>query len=57
MATIRDVARLAGVAPMNVSRVINKGGYVSDEIRLRVGLNLPLLPFGATLFVICNNLF
>lgn len=36
MSTLRDVARLAGVAPITVSRVINKAGYISDETRLRV---------------------
>ncbi len=34
--TIRDVAKRAGVAPITVSRVINKSGYVSQETRLRV---------------------
>jgi LacI family transcriptional regulator len=36
MATIRDVAKLAGVAPITVSRVVNNSGYVSDETRARV---------------------
>lgn len=35
-ATIADIARLAGVAPMTVSRVINGSGYVRDEVRARV---------------------
>jgi LacI family transcriptional regulator len=36
MATIRDVAKQAGVAPITVSRVVNNSGYVSDETRARV---------------------
>lgn len=36
MATIRDVAKLAGVAPITVSRVINNSGYASPETRARV---------------------
>lgn len=36
MATIQDVARLAGVAPITVSRVVNNNGYVSKETRRRV---------------------
>jgi len=36
MATIRDVAKRAGVAPITVSRVINNSGYVSRETRERV---------------------
>jgi DNA-binding LacI/PurR family transcriptional regulator len=35
-ATLADVARLAGVVPMTVSRAINRSGYVSDEVRTRV---------------------
>jgi LacI family transcriptional regulator len=36
MSTIRDVARLAGVSTMTVSRVINSSGYTSLETRGRV---------------------
>jgi LacI family transcriptional regulator len=36
MPTIRDVAQLAGVAPITVSRVVNDSGYVSRETRERV---------------------
>jgi LacI family transcriptional regulator len=36
MATLYDVAKRAGVAPITVSRVINNTGYVSQETRQRV---------------------
>jgi LacI family transcriptional regulator len=36
MPTIRDVAKLAGVAPITASRVISNSGYASDEVRQRV---------------------
>lgn len=36
MATIQDVAKRAGVAPITVSRVVNNKGYVSEEKRRRV---------------------
>jgi LacI family transcriptional regulator len=36
MATIRDVAKQAGVAPITVSRVVNNSGYVSAKTRARV---------------------
>lgn len=36
MSTIKDVARLAGVSPMTVSRVINSSGYASQAARARV---------------------
>jgi LacI family transcriptional regulator len=36
MPTIRDVSKLAGVAPITVSRVVNDSGYVSQKTRQRV---------------------
>ncbi len=36
MPTIRDVAKLAEVAPITVSRVVNDSDYVSQETRERV---------------------
>jgi LacI family transcriptional regulator len=36
MATIQDVAKRAGVAPITVSRFINNSGYCSQETRARV---------------------
>ena len=36
MPTIKDVAKLAGVAPITASRVINNSGYASDRVRRRV---------------------
>ncbi|MGD0876687.1 MAG: LacI family DNA-binding transcriptional regulator [Anaerolineales bacterium] len=36
MPTIRDVAKLAGVAPITASRVISHSGYASEDVRQRV---------------------
>ena len=36
MTTLQDVAKLAGVSPMTVSRVINNSGYVNKKTRERV---------------------
>jgi len=36
VATIHDVAKRAGVAPITVSRVVNNNGYVSEDKRQRV---------------------
>lgn len=35
-ATLSDIARLTGVTPMTVSRVVNQNGYVSEETRDKV---------------------
>ena len=45
MATIRDVARLAGVAPITVSRVINQLANVSPSTRQRVELAIEELDY------------
>ncbi len=36
MSTIHDVAKLAGVAPITVSRVINNSGYINENTREKV---------------------
>jgi len=36
MSTISDVAKLAGVSTMTVSRVVNNSGYIRQETRERV---------------------
>jgi LacI family transcriptional regulator len=36
MPTIREVAKLAGVAPITASRVINDSGYTSEDVKQRV---------------------
>lgn len=36
MATMKDIAKRAGVSTSTVSHVINKTRYVSDEIAVRV---------------------
>ena len=33
---IKDIAKMAGVAPSTVSRVLNNSGYISAEIREKV---------------------
>jgi LacI family transcriptional regulator len=45
MATVRDVAKLAGVSPITVSRVINNAGYISEETRKRVEEAIHLLGY------------
>ncbi|WP_246873035.1 LacI family DNA-binding transcriptional regulator, partial [Pantoea ananatis] len=36
MATMKDVARLAGVSTSTVSHVINKNRFVSDGVREKI---------------------
>ncbi|NQX66840.1 LacI family DNA-binding transcriptional regulator [Paenibacillus alba] len=36
MATIRDVAKLAGVSVATISRYLNKNGYVNEDTKLKV---------------------
>src|ERR1700682_923642 len=45
MATLRDVARLAGVSAMTVSRVANNSGDVKSETRARVESAIAQLGF------------
>ncbi|HMJ26553.1 MAG TPA: ROK family protein [Pyrinomonadaceae bacterium] len=45
MATLRDVARLAGVSTMTASRVVNKSGSVKADTRARVESALAQLNF------------
>ena len=45
MANIRDVAKLAGVAPITVSRCINNSGYCSAEARARIESAIAELDF------------
>ncbi len=45
MATIRDVARLAGVSVATVSRVLNKNGYVNKETEQKVMMAIEQLQY------------
>ncbi|WP_088227574.1 LacI family DNA-binding transcriptional regulator [Desulfosporosinus sp. FKB] len=45
MATIRDVARLAGVSISTVSRVLNKSGYVNSETEREVNKAIQMLKY------------
>lgn len=45
MATIKDVARHAGVSVATVSRVINNRGYLSDEIKKKVAESIRALNY------------
>jgi LacI family transcriptional regulator len=45
MTTIREVAKLAGVAPITVSRVINNSGYISEETRQKVEMAVSQLGY------------
>jgi LacI family transcriptional regulator len=54
MATIHDVAKKAGVAPITVSRVINNSGYVSDKVRIKV--NQAIIELGYVPNVLARSL-
>ena len=41
MATIKDVAALAGISYTTVSHVVNKTRPVSEEVRLKVEADAP----------------
>ncbi len=45
MADIRDVAKLAGVAPITVSRCVNNSGYCSPETRTKIEAAIAQLGF------------
>lgn len=45
MATIKDVARVAGVSVATVSRVFNNRGYLSDEVRAKVSAAMKQLDY------------
>lgn len=45
MATIHDVAKLAGVAPITVSRVINNSGYINEKTREKVEVAIARLGY------------
>jgi LacI family transcriptional regulator len=45
VSTLNDVARLAGVSTMTVSRVINNSGYISPEARARVNVAIAELGY------------
>lgn len=45
MATIKDVAQVAGVSVTTVSRVFNNRGYLSDEVRRKVAAAMKALQY------------
>jgi LacI family sucrose operon transcriptional repressor len=45
LATIKDVAKLAGVSITTVSRVFNNRGYLSDEVKRKVALAMEELDY------------
>ena len=44
-ATIKDVARLAGVSPSTVSRVLNQKGVISDETKQKIASAMEQLKY------------
>ena len=44
-ATIKDVARLAGVSPSTVSRVLNQKGVISEETKQKIASAMEQLKY------------
>lgn len=55
MATMKDIARLAGVSTSTVSHVINKSRFVSDEIAERVNNAAQQLNYAPPLSRVASN--
>lgn len=52
-ATIRDVAKAAGVSQSTVSRVLNKNGYVGEDARRRVEEAMEALHYSPSAIAVC----
>ena len=52
-ATIRDVAKAAGVSQSTVSRVLNNNGYVGEDARRRVEEAVEALHYSPSAIAVC----
>lgn len=52
-ATIRDVAKAAGVSQSTVSRVLNNNGYVGEDARRRVEEAMEALHYSSSAIAVC----
>lgn len=52
-ATIRDVAKAAGVSQSTVSRVLNNNGYVGEDARRRVEEAMEALHYSPSAIAVC----